>query len=449
MLRSDPPHGKRRGRIFPQGVSPEPPALLAQPATRGRITPIWAVFTFTFFNSIGTGVVTNGVVYLTKHGYGFSDALNYWLAVLMGVTYIVGALGAQPLIAWVRAVVPGASSRAILGAMMLVMALLCVVPQAALWLQGGEGRSSWPIWLVVALYSPLTGVLWPMVESYLSGGRSGAPLRKVVGRWNIVWSSAVVAAYFGIAPFVERAPAGTVLALGAVHLGCWWLLTWFSRDPAPHDPEEHEPHPPVYYKLLVTFRLLLPMSYVVSSALGPYLPSVMTRMRVNDEYQTIIASAWLAPRVLMFFVLDRWQGWHGRWFPAVAGGVLLVGGFAVTVFADRAPTQGWFIAVLAVGLALFGVGMAVVYSGAIYYAMEVGQSEVQAGGKHEALIGMGYTVGPVVLLTASMGVERGWIESAAFEPVVLGFVGALAVIVAGLVVYRVLAHVKTPQNGAQ
>lgn len=419
-----------------------------QSAASGRPTPLPAVFLFTFLNSIGTGVVTNGIVYLTKHGYGFSDILNYWLAVLMGVTYVAGALGAQPMLEWVRRAWPGATSRGILGVMMALAALLCAVPQTALWLMEGEAKATWPVWLVVAVYSPLTGVLWPMVESYVSGGRSGAGLRRVVGRWNITWSSAVVASYFGIAPFVERAPAATMMVLGGVHLFCCGLLTKFSSEPAPHDPDEHEPHPPVYNRLLVAFRLLLPMSYVVSSALGPYLPSVMTRMKVNEELQTIIASAWLASRVGVFFVLDRWHAWHGRWFPAVAGGLLLVGGFGVTVFADRAPSQAGFLAVLVAGLTLFGVGMSVVYSGAIYYAMEVGQAEVQAGGKHEALIGMGYTVGPMVLLGASMGVERGWIERSAFEPAVLGFVGVVAAGVAGTVIYRVLRDVKATSNQA-
>ena len=40
--------------------------------------------------------------------------------------------------------------------------------------------------------------------------------------------------------------------------------------------------------------------------------------------------------------------------------------------------------------------MSVIYAGAIYYAMEVGAAEVEAGGMHEALIGVGYTGGPML-----------------------------------------------------
>jgi hypothetical protein len=309
-----------------------------------------------------------------------------------------------------------------------------------LWL--GAEREPWTVWLLVAVYSPLTGVLWPLVESYVSGGRSGTSLRSVTSRWNIVWSSAVVAATFGISPFVQSQPAMTILLLGFIHLACLLPLLLLAPDPAPHLPDEHEPHPPVYAKLLVTFRLLLPMSYIVSSALGPYLPSAMDSLAIRVELQAMLAASWLVARVLVFLILNHWHGWHGRWYPAVLGGLLLVAGFGAAVFAKPVGS----VALLVTGLAMFGTGMAVVYSGALYYALEVGQAEVEAGGKHEALIGTGYTVGPGILLAASYGVSSGLLSEDRSEPVVFGVVGAIAIIVALMVVQRVMTQVKDPLN---
>jgi len=423
-------------------AEPPIPTLLAplpQP-TRAGTSPLWAVFAFTFANSLGSGVVTNGIVYMAKNGYGFSDAQNAWLMVLLGATYIAGALGTQPLVVALRR--RGIGTRGLLTILMLAAAALCAIPQATLWL--GLGRAPWTVWLLVGIYSPLTGVLWPLVESYVSGGRSGHALRSVTSRWNICWSSAVVIATFGISSFVETQPAMTILMLGAIHLACLAFLARFAKDPAPHLPEEHEPHPPVYSKLLVTFRLLLPMSYIVSSALGPYLPRAMAEDALNIEvkYQAMVGASWLVARVLVFLILNRWHGWHGRWYPAVLGGLLLVGGFGAAVFAKPVDS----IALLVAGLAMFGTGMAIVYSGALYYALEVGQAEVEAGGKHEALIGTGYTIGPGILLLAGYGVSSGVLSENRFEPVVLGAVGAIAVVVALMVVQRVLTQVKDPLN---
>ena len=408
---------------------------LGRPAS-GK-SSLWAICIFSFMNSIGTGVLTNGIVFLTKQGYHFSDTKNYLLAVVLGATYIVGALGAQPGLKWVRKVWPRASSRAVLAWMMLVMGLLCALPQASVW-AGGEGAG--PVWVMIVLYSPLSGVLWPLVESYVSGGRSGDNLRRTVSFWNVVWSSALVAAYVGIAPLIENHAALAMLLLGCVHVVSAWALLWFAPEPAPHRDEEHEPHPPVYRKLLVTFRLLLPMSYIVLSALGPYLPSAMTRLGVRADLHTILAAAWLSARVAVFAILARWQGWHGRWFPAIVGAVMLLAGFGLAILSGSGALGEFGVQGLVGGLAIFGVGMAVIYSGALYYAMEVGKAEVQAGGMHEALIGAGYTGGPLIGLSASLAVGAGWLKNGQFEPVVLVAVGVVALGFAIVVLRRVVRH---------
>ena len=69
----------------------------------------------------------------------------------------------------------------------------------------------------------------------------------------------------------------------------------------------------------------------------------------------------------------------------------MVGGVALALLA---PNVG--LAIL--GLLAFGVGVGGVYAAALYYAMAVGASEVDAGGKHEATIGAGYTIGPLAAL---------------------------------------------------
>ena len=152
MLRWDPPLGKRLKRILagPPQVSTAPPLptenTLAPSPVGGVQSPLWAVYLFTFLNSLGTGVVTNGIVFLTKQGYHFSDTMNYLLAVVLGGTYIAGALLAEPGAAWLRR--RRVSSRAILTTLMLVMALLgCALPQGVIggFLNGAEMASQEPV----------------------------------------------------------------------------------------------------------------------------------------------------------------------------------------------------------------------------------------------------------------------------------------------------------------
>jgi len=426
MLRSLKPHGK-----YPLINS----ALTSE---RSRPTSPGASFTFTFINSMGGSVVTSNALYfLTKQGFQFSQAMNFLLGALLGIAYIAGALGAKPILSWITARAPGVSSRRVLGWLMIVLALLCFLPQTAAWLSPTGRTGAWPIWTIVLLYSPATGMLWPIVESYISGGRSGRTLRSTMGRWNVVWSGAGLCITLLIAPFAENAASLAIFGIGLTHLAALIPLRRFEPEPGDHLDDEHEPHPPVYADLLVTFRLLLPLGYVVMSAIGPYLPSLAERLGLLRAW----SPAGIAARVGTFGLLERWQGWHGRWYFALASGGLLLAGFAALVWSPSLPRSAAIPTAIA-GLAAFGVAVASIYTAAIYYAMEVGKADVNAGGHHEALIGVGYTVGPGIGLAATAAVDHKWLPERYFEGTMLGTVGILAVLTALEVSRRVHRHTR-------
>lgn len=420
----------------PQGTAVTTPPTAAG-ATPPPLTPIMLL---SFLASVGTYIVESGVFFLTKHTYQFSEVENYALGCSLGTTYIVGAAGASKWIALARRVVPGIGSRGILTGMMLVMTVLCAVPWAARRFTGDAGAepAHWPMWVLVLIYSPLTGVMWPMIESYVSGGRSGPALRSAMSRWNVVWSSALVVGSIGMARFVEEYAAEVVLSLAALHLSAAFLTMMLSPEPAPHPSEAHHAAPLRFRQLLVTFRWLLPMSYVVSSAMIPFLPSMLKKLGIAPVMQTVYSAAWLATRTLAFFVFQRTSGWHGRWRLPALGLSALLGGFALCAMSYLLSGAFSGITILVLGLCVFGVGMGCIYMGGIYYAMEVGKAEVDAGGTHEALIGVGYTLGPAIGLLAASAQSAGRLEAKYFEPAVLGGVGAVCLAVAGVVVARIM-----------
>jgi len=83
------------------------------------------------------------------------------------------------------------------------------------------------------------------------------------------------------------------------------------------------------------------------------------------------------------------------------------------------------------GLAAFGVGMSTIYTAALYYAMEVEKAEVEAGGMHEALIGLGYTGGPACGLAGVGMVATQMVGEGAGPVVTLSMVGVIALAVVG------------------
>jgi MFS family permease len=131
-------------------------------------------------------------------------------------------------------------------------------------------------------------------------------------------------------------------------------------------------------------------------------------------------------RVGMFWFMGAWGGWHGRFATLLWPPVLLLAGMSLALLAPSAL-------VLAIGLAFFGMGMGAIYASAFYYAMEVGSAGVDAGGKHEAFIGVGYAIGPLLGTAAggaaaSLGSASATRESVTLALIVVLFFGFAVVI---------------------
>jgi hypothetical protein len=141
-------------------------------------------------------------------------------------------------------------------------------------------------------------------------------------------------------------------------------------------------------------------------------------------------------------VLGRWHGWHGRWSVAVVGTLCVLGGFGGTLLAPGLLSGTAALVLVAAALAVFGAGLAALYTAALYYAFEVGGSE--GGGSHEALIGLGYSVGPACGLFV-LALERRGIFAAGRRDAALLAVITVLCLGAALYAWR---HRRAPSGAA-
>jgi hypothetical protein len=360
-----------------------------------KATPLTAVLTLAFLGSLGTGAVTNGFSFIATQGLGYGRMMNLLLALVLGTSYIVGALASGPIVRRLSERGSRLTPRGVLVIVLIVIGLACQLPMAAKVLAPELLEVS--LWALIVVFSPMTGILWPFVEGYLSGGRRDRELRTALGRFNIVWSSALVLSFWAMAPLLRDQPFLILSLLGCFQFLMLGLLVWFPSYPPRHVDGHGEPAPESYKPLLTIFRVLLIASYIVLSALSPLLPLVEARLGVDVAWKTPIASVWLFSRVFTFLLFERWHGWHGRWWTPWTGMTLMIVGFAGCVGSPvfGGQSTGWGLWVLIAGLVVVGMGIAMTYYAALYYAMAVGNAEVDAGGKHEAMIGVGYTLGPI------------------------------------------------------
>jgi hypothetical protein len=218
------------------------------------------------------------------------------------------------------------------------------------------------------------------------------------------------------------------LAVGLTHLASLACLLGLGSEPGAHAHDEPHLVPARYRELLRVHRVLHATSYLVMYALSPYLPTVLARLGVDGRLRGALASTWLVARTLSFALLERWHGWHGRWAVAVLGTLLVLSGFAATVLAPGLGAAG--LACALVALVALGTGLAALYTAALYYAFEVAGHE--GGGSHEALIGLGYSIGPSAGLLVCALEDAGAIAPARRDAVLLAVITALCLAGAAL-----------------
>lgn len=406
-------------------------------------TPLWAVLLMVFINSGASGVTFNGISFICSELFKYELGMNCAMGVMIGLTYIVGALATGPLTRILERKLR-CNTRQILIGLLLAAAFLHLIP-LAVWVQQGWKPTlavQIAIWLFVGLYSTLCGGLWPIVESFMSGGRSPRELPRSIGRFNVVWSASLVLSMFalGILPdqvveFGNSLSRGdgvmlTLAFMGLLHGASIITLLGFNKHPGKSETQfasnqhahDSDPRRAAYPKLLTIHRAILPMSYTVSYALLPFLPTMTKHLGLAESSGPIFSAIWLFARPLTFLFLDRWTAWHGTKLTAWLGSALIGSGFALCILCTLLPNGSVALAMAALGLVAFGAGMAMIYVAALYYGLEVGHAEVDAGGTHEALIGAGYTLGPVCGLLAVGASWAGWVAATAVNPVMLGLV---------------------------
>jgi len=277
------------------------------------------------------------------------------------------------------------SPRGILMWLLIAQALVAVTP--LVW------TTHWVLWFVACATSVIAATLWPIVESYLAAGRHGAAMRSAMGWWNVTWTGAVAIALVLMAPLIsEQHAVMAVVALAPISLLALPSLIGFTRSPGVHDESLWRESITAEYPLLLrSARVLLPLGYLLIGAISPLMPYRLEDLGVAAISETPMTATWMIARVAALAIMWRVAFWHGRWGALLFGAAMITGGFAVIVAAPNVP-------IMLVGLIAFGMGQGVVYYTALYYALSVGAAAVDAGGTHEALIGVGYTIGPAAAL---------------------------------------------------
>lgn len=342
----------------------------------------------TFIQSLATVLLERGLYFYTDELLHFSEAENLCLGLMFGVFYAAGAMVSH-LVTKTRGERP--TLHAVLLGLGVLNLTVAMMPSPAI------------VWTGFAGIAFLIGMKWPIIESYVTAGATPDRTLRVIGRFNMAWSSAmpIGLALTGVM-IAWVSPTSFIMLAAVIYLCTLPLLTKLPWVPQhlPHD-HPHRPDPARvrrYRALMVSSRWSLLATCAMMFLLVPLMPSLFDRLGHGVLWSPALSAVVDLCRFLSFAGLGAWAFWRGRALPLAVSAVGIPAGFVMVLFAT---TTTMAIA----GQVVFGFCAGQVYFAALYHAMVLENASVEAGGHHEALIGSGFALGPLVGL-AGIGLQR-------------------------------------------
>ncbi len=421
-------------------------AVSSHSARRRSPLPLYAAEAF---NSIAGTLLTVGLPFYMNHRFGWGARENFAVAACQGALYICGALSAKRVSRqWGRE-----ASLPVLCTGMVVVAL-------------GVGSCASMGWalaaaLLAAVETGMMGASWPMLESLLSGAGDPSRLSQRLGYYNIVWATTGAVALGASGAVIQYAPAWAFFGIvAAAHLWAG-VLVCFGVFPKPLRTQERasaaSSSPPasdcaetvrpaqdqavaLRHRLALRLsRIALPSTYVVIYSIAPVLPTLHAIKQLSPATATLAAGIWLAARAAAFFITGNTVFWHKRPGLLLVASISMLAGFLGTILSGTLVSMSLPQSLLAMAAAQIVLGMSIgtIYSASLYFGMALSDGSTEHGGYHEALIGLGQVLGPVV------GLSMQWMHPGGLWPSVLGISTLVSATVAiqAVAVIRILGGV--------
>lgn len=254
---------------------------------------------------------------------------------------------------------------------------------------------------VMLLATAAVCLTWANLEALVSEGLGGRPLQRNLGLYNLIWAGGNAAAFFVGGALIEAFGYGVIFWLPAALMAVMGgLATAAGRGgvleqagPPLHgavapaaERQQADAAPRAFLHMA---WLANPCAYVAIAAAVPVLPALAARFELGTAAAGVFGSIWFFVRFVVFGLLWAWTGWHYRFRWLCAAYLALIAGF-LGLF--TLPT----LATVAAAQVVFGAGIGLIYYSSLFYSMDVGDTKGEHGGIHEAALGAGILLGPLI-----------------------------------------------------
>jgi len=376
-------------------------------------------FLLTALNTLACSYFGNYVFFLLQQQHGFGNRENLLTCALHGLIYVPAAWFGGRF----------AERRGLTTSLKVGFVGMAVVLFAGSFLPSLAGvLGTLALWTIAMCFT------WPALEAFATHGESDAGTKRMVGIYNLTWSSCAGLMYFAGGSLFEGLGARSLFWIPAGILTAQFALTlWLERLPhspappppaEPHHPEEAAFHQPVSPATFLKMAWLAnPFAYIAIHSLLAVVPGRSAELGLTVAQSGWFWAVWFLARLGTFFLLWQWGGWHYRFRWMLAAFIALIASYVVLLL-------GKSFGLLLAAQVVFGLATGLLYYASLFYSMDVGETQGEHGGIHEAAIGLGICLGPAA------GAAALWLAPAQPHADTFGVTGLLLVGLAGLVGLR-------------
>ena len=353
--------------------------------------PLLPWYTAHWLASFMTALTSNAVFFFAAYELHQPAEVQLGMVAAGGLVYTIGALYGGRMV--------DRLGQRRLGS---YMALLCI-PVCAFGAWAVMQRSLAGVFIFLLMINFFSAPLWPAIESALTCVSGKLRLTKRITIYNLNWSTTGFIAG-GIVGSVALSLSwtGVFIIAAILSLVVWIIIALVSVPQSQIHAGHVEDSPeelarsqailasPKSKTLLHMAWLSNMLSYVAANTVVAVLPTITIALGIKSyALATALASVWALTRIGGFLLTSFWTGWHYRvhWMMISFAGLLL--GTVALLLSQS-------VLMLVVSQAIFGVAVAMLYSGSLYYAMHLSHGSGANAGIHEGLIGIGTVLGPGV-----------------------------------------------------
>lgn len=360
------------------------------------------VFVLEGLNAAATTIYFNYVFFFMRDQFGFTNLGNLTLCAISGAVYALSVWFAGKY----------SQRHGYFTALKLGFTVMGVAMLAGSALSAAPGNSIPAQTAVMIAWTLGMSFTWPSLEAITSEAEPRPRLQRLIGIYNVIWSTCGAVAYFiggalyehlGVqsiflvpalthivqlvfARVLELASAETQRNSYLCHIG--FTENANEQNRLSYDDETLGARP--LAKLFLRMAWIAnPFAYIAMNAIIPVIPKLAQRFDLGPMLAGFFCSTWLFARSVSFVVLWFWPGWHYdfKW---------LIGSYVAMAACFLAILLGQSLLSVFAAQLIFGFAVGLIYYSSLFYSMDVGETKGEHGGFHEAAIGAGIFTGPAV-----------------------------------------------------